>query len=389
MQNLSRLSLLLLVAGVILVGANAFVLSPILGDVARDLDTDPTRVARAISAFGVATAFSAFSFAGMVDRWGPRRVLSLGALLVAVAQIIGAASQSWQVLAASQLLAGLAVGVMLPATYSTATRTAAPGQETAQLGKVLTGWAVSLVAAVPLSAFITAHFGWRAIYGLLAALSLAVALGFALRMPALARPAAEGLEAGPRLNPLQALRLPGVKRILFVCLLFMTAFYGSFSYFGEGIRAAFGGGAATAGLYVMYYGIGFGLSGALIGKLGSVRARRAMIVLLLCIALNYVAMSFSLGHGLVMALSVGVWGFLNQFGLNAIIVLLNRAAPAAGGAVMGLHSTVTYLAVFLGPYLMSFVFRQSGFAPIPAIAGGLILVSSIFLLLSPRETEQG
>lgn len=376
-QTLNRLSLGLLVAGVILVGANAFLLSPILGDVAEDLGTQSVKVARAISAFGAATAFSAFTLSGTIDRIGARLTLSGGALVLGLAQVIAAFSQSWQMLALSQLLAGLSVGMMLPATYATATRTAPKGREAAQLGLVLSGWAVSLVAAVPLSAFIAAHLGWRANYGLLAGLSVLVALGFALRMPA-------GLAAPltVRTHPLQALRLPGIKLILLICLFFMIAFYGTFSYFGEGIRAAFGGGAGQAGLYVMIYGVGFGLSGALVGRIELAGHRGRMIGLLALIGANYICLGLSLGHPVLAGLCIGLWGFLNQFGLNAIIVLLNRAAPLAGGAVMGLHSTVTYLAVFLGPYLMSFVFTKAGFAPIPEMAGALVLLAAVILGLS-------
>lgn len=372
---ISGLSLVLLVVGVVLVGANAFVLSPIMGDVARDLGTDPIRVARSISAFGATTAFSAFLLSGLVDRYGPRLVLSACAGIVGLAQIIAGVSTSWQSLAASQALAGLAVGVMLPAIYATATSTAPEGRETGRLGTVLTGWAVSLVAAVPLSAYMTSHFGWRSIYLTLAAASFAVAAGYALRMP-------QRLGASPsRSHPLQALTLPGVRPVLLVCLVFMTGFYGTFSFFGEGVRAASGQGAGRAGLYVMAYGLGFGLSGALVGRFGAIRSQRGLVILLFAISFAYFALGFSLAHPVPAMLNAAVWGFLNQYGVNAIIVLLNRAAPHAGGAAMGLHSTVTYLAVFLGPWVMSLVYLRGGFRAVATGSGLLLLTTAIGLSL--------
>nr|WP_272210942.1 hypothetical protein [Marinicella sp. W31]MDC2876853.1 hypothetical protein [Marinicella sp. W31] len=59
---LLRLRLAALVAGVFLIGANSFILGPILGDVAAALDTSAVSITWAISAFGGATAFSAFFF---------------------------------------------------------------------------------------------------------------------------------------------------------------------------------------------------------------------------------------------------------------------------------------------------------------------------------------
>ncbi len=373
--TLSGLALGLLVVGVVLVGANAFVLSPIMGDVARELGTDPIRIARSISAFGATTAFSAFLLSGLVDRYGPRITLAGCAALVGIAQVVAGLSASWQMLAASQALAGLAVGVMLPAIYATATSTAPEGRETGRLGTVLTGWAVSLVAAVPLSAFMTSHFGWRSIYLTLAVASFAVAAGYALRMPR----ALGGKRSASR--PMQAFMLPGVLPVLLICLVFMTGFYGTFSYFGEGVRAASGQGAGRAGLYVMAYGLGFGLSGALVGRFGAIRSQRGLVVLLFAISFAYFAMSVTLAHPVLAMLNAAAWGFLNQYGVNGIIVLLNRAAPHAGGAAMGLHSTVTYLAVFLGPWLMSLVYLRGGFPAVTTGAGILLLATAVGLVL--------
>ncbi len=378
--TISGLALVLLVVGVVLVGANAFVLSPIMGDVARDLGTDPIRVARSISAFGATTAFSAFLLSGLVDRFGPRLILSGCAALVGLAQVIAAFSTSWQMLAASQAIAGLAVGVMLPAIYATATSTAPEGRETGRLGTVLTGWAVSLVAAVPLSAFMTSHFGWRSIYLTLALASFAVAAGYVWRMP-------RALRATPsRSHPMQAFALPGVRPVLLICLVFMTGFYGTFSYFGEGVRAASGQGAGRAGLYVMAYGLGFGLSGVLVGRFGAIRSQRGLVVLLFAISFAYFAMALSLSHPVAAMINAAAWGFLNQYGVNAIIVLLNRAAPHAGGAAMGLHSTVTYLAVFLGPWAMSLVYLRGGF-PAVTIGSGCLLLATAFGLVLLRATR--
>jgi predicted MFS family arabinose efflux permease len=137
---------------VAIVGSNSLALSPILADVARDLGSNAVEVARANAAYGGATALSALLLGQPIDRHGPRPVLAgaLGAL--ALAMLASAAAVHWAWLAAAQAAAGVAAGLVLPATYALATSTAPKGQGAQVLGRVLTGWSLALVAGVPLSA---------------------------------------------------------------------------------------------------------------------------------------------------------------------------------------------------------------------------------------------
>ncbi|UYC11665.1 MFS transporter [Xanthomonas sp. CFBP 8445] len=135
-------------------------LTPILSDVAAALGTEPFRIAWAISAFGAATAVSALTLGTLIDRRPAGWVLGGATLLLALAA--SSVSQTWVWLCLAPALAGVATGVLLPGTYATAVATAPQGREAARLGIVLTSWALSLVLAVPLAAFVAAGFGWRA-----------------------------------------------------------------------------------------------------------------------------------------------------------------------------------------------------------------------------------
>lgn len=112
----------------------------------------------------MAAAISALGFASVIDRWPAGHVLSGGAFLVALAQSLCGMSSGWPWLCASRAVAGLAPGVLLPGAYATTAATAPTGRTPAWLGVVLTGWAISLVLAVPMAAFIAEHSGWRMVY---------------------------------------------------------------------------------------------------------------------------------------------------------------------------------------------------------------------------------
>jgi MFS transporter, DHA1 family, inner membrane transport protein len=365
---------IVLMAGVVLVGSNAFVLSPILAEVAEVLQTTPVRIAWAISSFGAATAVSALFLSPLTDVYGARITLTAAAALLSAAQVLCMSSGHWFWLCAGQALAGTSVGILLPGIYTTAMATADPGREAARLGFVLTGWALSLVLAVPLSATVAEYVGWRPVYGGLAVLSSLIGICFWFSIPP------GSARSARRTSPQRALRLPGIPFLLLVSLGYMTAFYGCYAYFGDGIRRSLDLGPGGAGLYVLAYGAGFGLAGVCIGKIAPRLGRRYLASVLAAISATYLSWRFAIDYAAAAFLASFVWGFLNQFGLNALLVLLNRRAADARGAVMGLNSAVTYGAVFAGPFFLGPVYQWGDYAAVSTVAGLLVAAGCLAVL---------
>ncbi|MGB3554898.1 MAG: MFS transporter [Jannaschia sp.] len=241
---------IVLLLGVAVIGSNALVLSPILPDVARDLGTTPQVAARAIAAYGGATTLSALLLGFTIDRYGARTVLVGGSVLLACGTFGSAVAPSWSVLALAQAFAGLAAGAMLPAIYAAATQVGTKAEGARILGRVLTGWSVSLVAGVPLSALVAERFGWEASFVVLGGLVLLGLVGF-LRMPVQAS-GPRGPSGTPRLSPIRAFGIQGVAPLLVVQFLFMTAFYGTYAFFGDHLRSSLDLSAGFAGLVVLF-----------------------------------------------------------------------------------------------------------------------------------------
>ena len=133
------------------------ILSTVLDPIATDLHAAPVQIARAISAYGSGTALAALLLAPRIERLGIERALVAALLFLGLSLAGSALSSECVSLALSQGLAGLCAGVALPAIYAFAT--SAAGAQA--LGGVLTGWSISLVAGVPLSALLTQWTNWR------------------------------------------------------------------------------------------------------------------------------------------------------------------------------------------------------------------------------------
>ncbi|MCB8820130.1 MFS transporter [Microvirga rosea] len=350
-----------LMLGVAVVGSNSLALSPILGDVANDLQATPVAVARANAAYGGATAVSALALGRYVDRIGAERALALGLLVLAAAMVGSAAATHWIWLALSQGLAGAAGGIVLPASYALATAIAPPGRGAETLGRVLTGWSLSLVAGVPLSAAIASALSWRASYLVLAVLLVLAAIPLAR--------IASGRKSDASTGSLSdALRRPGVVPLLAVCLLFMTAFYGVYAYIGDHARRLLGLSATEAGFIVLAYGAGFGFAtfgDRFVDRFG---AARLFPLVLTIVAATYVALIPGVADFRSVMVLAALWGFANHFGLNILVLQLSRSAPDARVAVLALNSAISYAGALVGAALFGLFYDRYGFSMVTGAA---------------------
>ncbi len=377
-----------LMFAVSVVGSNGLALSPILSDVARSFATSPLTISTAISAYGAATAASAFFLAARIDRIGIRRSL-LGAMAVLIAALIlSACAPHWIVLTLAQALAGAAAGVILPAAYGSASLIAQPGQEARTLGRVIAGWSVSLVAGVPLSALISDAVGWRATYGTLA-LCAAIAVPGLRKLPERRADNPAPLRLSRLLAPLSYRDVPA---LLLGCLAFSSAFYGVYAFLADHVRGLLGLSAGQVGFIAFAYGAGFllaGVAGApLIERLGP---RRALPLALGVIALVYLGL-LPAAHALAAVLAIAtLWGAASQLSLNLLVLLLSRARPEERGAVLGLNTCTTYLGASVGTAIAGTLYTHAGFEALGLAAASALAAAALGLhwRLNGRRAARG
>ncbi|MEM7441871.1 MAG: MFS transporter [Pseudomonadota bacterium] len=372
----------LLTFAVAVVGCNSLVLSPILTDVARDFVATPAQTARAIAGFGGMTALSAFFFARQIDRIGPWQVLVTGMTVAIMAIGASAAATSWPILALAQGVAGLGAGLVLPATYHMATSVSTGDTGPRVVGRVLAGWSLSMVLGVPAAALLTDLLGWRSVFLVLAALGLMLLVGFIAKLPRPTRHPDATHEG--RLAPL---KVPTVPVLLVTCFAFMIGFYGVYPFVGDHLRQSHGISATMAGMFVLTYGVGFGLASLAVGVVVRVGARRLFLAVLFAVAVTYALLIVATNALWSTLLLSALWGFGNHFGLNTLVMQLSRADPSRRGAILGLNSAVTYVASFVAASVFGEVYTEIGFAAICWMAC-LSLVCGALLVIVALPTRQ-
>lgn len=360
----------LLTACVAVIGSNSLVLGPIAPEVANGFGTSVALVMAASSAFGLGTAASALFLARYIDRFGARRMLQRSLALLALALGASALAPAIPVLIAAQLLAGVAAGIALPAIYSSAAAIAPRGRESGTIGVVLTGWTLSMVAGVSLSAVLADLVHWRAVFGVVAMLAATAAASLSTIS------LADGPSSTAAPAPLQALGTPGIVPLLIACGAFMTAFYGVYGYLGDHLHQGLGRSVSANGLAAVSYGIGFGAAALLDGIVDRLGARRVMPFAYLVVAAVYVLLAAIAGSFAALVAAMALWGLANHFGLNVLVMRLSALDPARRGTIMGLNSAVTYLAVFVGTTAFGPLYASVGFAASALVAACLMLVAA-------------
>ncbi len=359
-----------LAACLAIIGSNAFSLGAIAPAIAKSLGVQGPDVMLAASAYGLGTAGSALLLSSHIDRLGVFRCLKRAMAALTVALCLSSVAPSVAMLTVAQLLAGVAVGVAVPAIYAGALAIAPHGKESRTVGVALGGWTFSLMAGVALSTFLTEFVGWRAVFAVNAAMSVATVLAMAPLTDRAVKPAVSSA-------PVTALGIPGIRRLLLACALAMAAFYGLYSYLGDHLYRGLGQALVVNGLATLLYGAGFGMAtflDSIVDRLGSKILLPAIFVMGGGIYAAIAVWSQSLPVVLILFL---VLGLVNHLQVNLLVTRLTDSGPDRKGAILGLNTAVTYLGSLTGTAAFAVIYSACGFRSIAALSAVLMIAASL------------
>ena len=198
----------------------------LLPQMSGSLHVTEARAGLLVGAFAVASALAAIPVTATLRGLPRRPVLQCVLAGFALLDAITAVSPWYPLTFAARLLAGVTGGTLWSMLAGYAARMVPAAQRGRAIAVVLAGITVALCAGIPAGAALAGVLGWRAAFGLLAALALLLVPWVRRRVPALpgepsarrrSRPGQQG-----RPTPRQVATGPGVPAILAVTLLLLT-----------------------------------------------------------------------------------------------------------------------------------------------------------------------
>lgn len=342
----------------------------------RDLGFDESQLGLAVSGFFAAAALTSLALGGVVDRVGPRVAMTVSGVLAGVSGlVIGAWADSWPVLLACLLVAGMAnAGLQLTANLSVATALP-PGQQGLGYGIKQSAIPFSILVGGVAVPVVAVTVGWRWTY-LALALGAAAVVVTALRMPRRTPvPAAAGTVAeGPP---------TGALVVTFVAMSAASMAVNSVGAFLPVWAFRSGLTPSQAGLLLSLASAGSIAMRVLGGASADRRGRRHLPVVARNLVIGAVAVCLVATGYLPLLVPAAVVAFTFGWGwpglLMFAVVRMGRARPA-------LASTSVQAGAFVGgacgPALFGLVVSQAGFRVAWLGAGALMLAAAVLLLVA-------
>ena len=384
MSSDGRTPLLLLTLSIAAVGIQALMLSPLLTDIAAGLGTQAKEIGFAASAYGVGVASAALLAAPQLGRWPKRAAIRIAFAVLAFSLFLCAFAWDWRVLAGAQLIAGLASGVIIPATYALTGDIAPPDRRSQDLGKVLFGWSIAMVAGVPLAAVLSAFVGWRGTFLIVGAVAAIMPFAGAL----LPKVTSFGT-VGERVRYMDVLRLPGAWVGYLSTFAYMIAFYQTYTFIGDHVRQTHGAGAWLGGTISLAYGIGFGV-GVVFDKVIDRKGPTRMLPLgLALVSINYVVLPFAAERVLTVMAWPFFWGLANHFCMTVLVSYMNSLSPRLRGTIMGLFSFTTYFSLGTAGAVYGPVYQAHGFFAVSLASAATVAVAALIALRRSLSLSPG
>ncbi|MET3513293.1 putative MFS family arabinose efflux permease [Pseudacidovorax sp. 1753] len=322
------------------IGTGVMVVPGTLPELAASFSTSIAAVGQLITAGALVVCVGAPLLAGLVAGWDRRRLLAVSLAWFALGHLASALMPTLGALLPVRMATLVAPAVFTPQAAACVGMLVPPHRRAAAVAFIFLGWSLASVLGLPMAAYLGGHWGWRAAFGVIAALTAIGALWVWRTMPAGVKPAPLSREGW-----LQVLRHPILMPVVGITLLQAAGQFVLFSYFGPLLVQRLHAGPGELSLIWLWIGL-CGVVGNLLAtrymdRLGS--AGMAMLAMaLISVSLLLWPLGLALGWTALTAVLLP-WG-LGCFAANSSQqARLVGLAPTLASASIALNSSAMYM----------------------------------------------
>jgi predicted MFS family arabinose efflux permease len=353
-------------------------LSPVLAQVASDLDISTAAAGQLRSVSGLAAGLAALAvaFSRSARRVSLRELLLGGASLLALGSVASAVAPSYSALLLAQVLIGVAVALLVTAGTTAAVEWSPPEHRAQVLSWALIGMPSAWIVGMPLIGAL-GEVSWRYVW---IALPLTAAVVAALA-------AASGPRASERQVPcgslLSVLADGPTARWLIGELLANSAWIGTLVYSGALFADSYGTSPTITGITLAVAAVAYVVGNLAFRRRVGGDTRRSLIQLALVLGVGVALLGVVRPSYLVSTTLFSLAAFVaggrtllgSSFGLDA--------DPARRMAVMGARAAANQFGYFLGSAAGGIALAASGYAGFGLVLGGLFVTAAVPLTRVP------
>lgn len=382
------MGILFLIVFVDLVGFGVII--PLLPFYGEHFHASPATVGALMATYSLVQLVTAPMWGSLSDRIGRRPVLIASLLGLTVSYVWLSVAYSLWVLFAARALGGAMAG-NIAAAFAYAADVTTPANRAKGMGMVGAAFGLGFIVGPAIGGVLAGHDPANADYTT-AALAAAGLSGLATvltvaflkeSLPKEARRAHAGVDRASRFALLRdALRRPGLRRLILVAFLSTFVFAGMETVFAMWSRREYGWGPEQNGYLFAFVGIvSAAVQGGLIGRLAHRFGEPSLLTLGAgCLAAGMLAIPFSVSLTLLLpAMLLVALGFsLMTPSLNSLVS--RSVSSGVQGGTMGVTRSVTTLARVAGPGFAGLLFEFVG-RDWPFWVGALIMLGVMTVTL--------
>ncbi|NIH84516.1 MFS transporter [Amycolatopsis granulosa] len=361
--------------GVFAMVTSEFVVAGLMPQLADGLGVTVPEIGYLITAFAVAMAAGGPVLTVALLRLNPKSALMLLFVIFLAGNVLAATATGYGTMMAARIITGVASQAFFGIGVSLSSQLVRPEVRGRAIAVVLNGLMLGTLLGLPLATVVGEHFGWRAAFWAIGALTVVAALATLTGVPAIA-PSAEG---GSFRAELGAFRAPRLWLALSTSTFIIGATFSAFSYFTPILTEVTGFDGGTVPPLLVAYGAATVAGNFVVGRLAD---RHTMPVLAVGLALNLVFLvAFALfadlpGPAVVAMLGIGLAGVT----LNPAMVTRVQRAGNARPLVNTVHSSFITLGVILGSSLGGLAISMSGLRAPLWLGAGLAVLGLLTVL---------
>jgi predicted MFS family arabinose efflux permease len=351
--------------------------------IAADLHVGEAVVGTLMAGYALVAALTTVPLVRWTASWPRRRALVLTLTCLTVSQLISALAPNFAVLAGGRLLCALGHGLMWSVIAPVGARLVPPSHASRATAAVFAGTGLALVAGSPLTAAMSALWGWRPAAVVITGAAAVVTVAAWRTLPAMPAAGAQAVGHRPRLRrdlvTLSVLSCIGV-----------TGHFVSYTFIAVVIRDVVG----VRGPHAAWVLAGFGVAGlagmAVMARPGDQRPRASVIGCLAVLVgafgvLAWLATAQSAGATAVVGVAaVVVWGAASTALPPMLQAAVMRTTPDDPDGASGVYVTAFQVGIMAGAIGGGVLYEQAG----PALmvgASAVLMATALTCVLIVRS----
>lgn len=303
----------------------------LLPQIGAGLGVSQVMAGQLVSIYALGSLLAAIPLTVLTSGWRRKKVLLLAVGTFLIFNTITTLSSSYWLTMAARFMSGVAAGLAWGILAGYARRLVPAELQGRALAIAMVGIPVALSVGTPAGAWLGSMMGWRVPFGIMAALAVILFIWAWIAVPDL-----PGQQTDRRLPVWQVFRMPGVRPVLAVIFLWMTAHNILYTFIGPFLQLS--GLAGSVGLILLIFGLaalaGIWITGMLVDR----HLRLLVLLSLAALAAVSVALTAGMREPVVVFVAVIVWGW--SFG-GASTQMQTAAADSAGNHVDVVQAMVT------------------------------------------------